>query len=113
MHELIAALQDHAIELICTGLMGTVTVMIRNMVKALKKMQKDNQAEKHGLQSLLRDRLLQSYKYCKNRGYIDYDEKESWLNMYNDYHTLGKNGVMDGVKEEVQRLPLQAKEDNA
>jgi hypothetical protein len=63
-----------------------------------------------GLQSMLRDRLRYLYKSYKKRGSISYDEKEDWIYMYNQYHALGKNGVMDSVKEKV--LAMEAKEDN-
>lgn len=64
-------------------------------IKALKK----------GLQALLRDRLLQSYKHHEAKGYATVEDRENWINMYNQYHDLGVNGVMDDIKEKFLDLP--------
>lgn len=61
----------------------------------------------YGVQASLRDRLLQSYRFHEKLGYMPYDEKESWLNSYSAYHSLGKNGVMDSIKEKVMAMPLE------
>jgi hypothetical protein len=63
-----------------------------------------------GLQAMLRDRLRFLYKSYKKRGSITYDEKEDWIYMYNQYHALGKNGVMDSVKDKI--LAMETKEED-
>lgn len=65
----------------------------------------------YGVQASLRDRLLQSYRYHESLGYMPYDEKESWLNSYSAYHSLGKNGVMDSIKGKVMEMPLKEESD--
>ena len=58
-----------------------------------------------GVQAMLRDRLLQGYRYYEQMGYADYDDRSNMENMYNAYHTLGKNGVMDDMHKKFLALP--------
>ena len=60
-----------------------------------------------GLQAILRDRLLQAYKYYKEAGSITYQEMNNLLNMYNMYHSLGANGVMDEIVEDIKNIPIK------
>lgn len=68
-------------------------------------------ALKKGLQALLRDRLLESYRKYEDRGYADVDERSNWENMYSQYHDLGVNGVMDDIRVKMLALPTSKVED--
>ena len=58
-----------------------------------------------GVQALLRDRLLQGYRHYEEKGYADYDDRSNMENIYNAYHGLGKNGVMDEMRAQFLKLP--------
>ena len=60
-----------------------------------------------GVQAMLRDRLLQGYRHYEEKGYADYDDRSNMENMYNAYHNLGKNGVMDSMHDKFLKLPEQ------
>ena len=60
-----------------------------------------------GTQALLRDRLLQGYHFFKRRGIVTYGEASAYQNMYEAYHSLGKNGVMDGIYEAFRKIPVR------
>ena len=64
-----------------------------------------NKALKKGLQAILRDRLLQAYRYHEERGYADPDDRSNFDYMYQQYHTLGANGVMDDIRTKFFQLP--------
>jgi len=63
------------------------------------------EALERGVQALLRDRLIEIHdEYCpKNE--IPLHVKDNFDNLYQQYHALGKNGVMDSFHEEVMDLP--------
>ena len=63
-------------------------------------------AVKRGVQALLRDRLLQGYKYFRAQGWADEDDRTNLENVYIQYHALGSNGVMDNLRERFLSLPL-------
>lgn len=63
------------------------------------------QALMTGVQAMLRDRLLQGYKHYEEKGYADYNDRSNMVNMYEAYHGLGKNGVMDDMQQKFLKLP--------
>lgn len=67
--------------------------------------EKENYIIKKALQALLRDRLYELYYRCMEKGYATLTEKHNFENMYNQYHALGANGVMDNVRDDFINLP--------
>ena len=63
-------------------------------------------AVKKGVQALLRDRLLQGYKFYRFQGWADEDDRNNLENVYIQYHALGANGVMDDLRKKFLELPL-------
>ena len=63
-------------------------------------------AVKRGVQALLRDRLIQGYKYYRAQGWADEDDRANLENVYVQYHALGANGVMDNLRQRFLDLPL-------
>lgn len=57
------------------------------------------------LQALLRNKLYEIYDTWMPKKYAPTDVKENFENLYQRYHTLGKNGVMDGKHEAFMQLP--------
>ena len=62
-------------------------------------------AVKKGVQALLRDRLIQGYKYYRAQGWADEDDRSNLENVYQQYHALGANGVMDNLRTRFLDLP--------
>ena len=62
---------------------------------------------KAGNQASLRNILYRVYTECKHKGFATIEEKENFINLYNKYHDLGANGVMDSTKEKMLSLPTE------
>lgn len=62
-------------------------------------------AVKKGVQALLRDRLLQGYKFYRQQGWADENDRSNLENVYQQYHALGANGVMDNLRQRFLDLP--------
>lgn len=62
-------------------------------------------AVKKGIQALLRDRLIQGYKYYRHQGWADEDDRSNLENVYTQYHKLGANGMMDDLRARFLALP--------
>ena len=80
------------------GMIAALFTFIRLQVK-------QNRAIRDGLRAILRDRLLLAFRYHAAKGYADSDDRQNFENMYVQYHALGGNGVVQGVVEQVMRLP--------
>lgn len=66
---------------------------------------KQNKAMRLAVQAILRDRLLQSYKFYNHQGWATYDDKQNVQNIYNQYEILGENGIMDRKHQKFLELP--------
>ena len=71
------------------------------------KLEAQNKATMLGVQALLRDRLLQSFRFYIAQGYAEYNDRENVKNMYVQYETLGPNSVMEDLYEKFTSLPMQ------
>jgi hypothetical protein len=59
------------------------------------------------LKAIIRDRLLDAYERCMNKGYYTLEERETYGKLYACYHgePFEGNGVMEQLREEMLRLP--------
>lgn len=69
------------------------------------KRQKEYEALKNGVQSMLRDRLIQSALSYENQGWVDTNALENIGLMYSAYSALGGNGIVTKLFNEIQELP--------
>ena len=70
-----------------------------------------NRAIMMGLQAILRDRLLHSYRHYFAKGWADYDDRENLENIWRQYHMLGANGIMDEYRKRFLALPVSGGKD--
>lgn len=77
------------------------------IVARIKKTEAENRALRVGLQALLRDRLVSIYDYWSDKGYAPIHVKDNFENIWTQYHTLGKNGVMDDIHIKFMKLPTE------
>ena len=77
----------------------------------IKKLQESDDLQKESLQSILRDRLYELYNFCSRKGFASLDERENFENMYQKYHNLGMNGVMDDIRKKFLHLPVEKNND--
>lgn len=64
-----------------------------------------------GTQALLRHNLLRYGNLYLKMGKIDVAHLQDYENMYEAYHNLGQNGVMDNLHDRVQKLEIVEKID--
>ena len=82
------------------GVLITITITLATKIIAVKK----------GTQALLRNEIIKSYNYFREKGYCPVWQKDNLCNMYTQYHRLGANGVVDGMVKEILVLPTKEKE---
>lgn len=65
-----------------------------------------NKIIRSSIQALLRVELRREYnEYYENKKYIPMAEKQDFEYLWQCYHSLGKNGVLDDCYEKVMDLP--------
>ena len=82
-----------------------------HLIRRIKHSDEQTKALQRGVQALLRERLLHSYRKFFKLGYVDYNDRQNVDNMYQQYHSLWENGVMDGMHVRFMALPLGTEEE--
>lgn len=75
------------------------------LVKLVTDIQASNIAQNIGLQAVLKDLLKIRYLEWIEKGYAPMDARDDLERMYQAYHGLGANGVMDSLREQFLALP--------
>lgn len=76
------------------------------LVKIVTEIQNSNHAQNIGLQAVLKDLLKIRYLEWIHKGYAPMDARDDLERMYQAYHNLGANGIMDGLRKEFISLPI-------
>lgn len=77
--------------------------------KLKQEQQKRSSALENGLVCILRKHLMDEHELWMKKGYITPKALESGLLMYKAYKSLGGNGMIDHMEEEIQQLPIKEK----
>lgn len=83
----------------------------QGLVKIVTDIQKSNHAQNVGLQAVLKDLLKIRYLEWIHKGYAPMDARDDLERMYQAYHNLGANGIMDGLRKEFISLPIDPPQD--
>lgn len=79
------------------GLFSTIVIWVWNQVKGVKK----------GVQALLRAQMINDYNKWSERGYAPIYARQNFENCWEQYHSLGQNGVMDDLHRKFLELPTK------
>lgn len=75
------------------------------VLERLDKIQGENQLQMEGLQAVIKNDLKVRYLKWVKLGYAPMDAKDDLERMYQVYHRLGANGIMDSLREQFLELP--------
>lgn len=100
-------------------LVGLIVTALFNgaiSIPKTKKAEDDKREEdilllKKGIQALLKNDLKVRYDYWIDQDYAPEDAREDLEAEYRVYHSLGRNGVMDGRRKKFLDLPLEPPEE--
>ena len=83
----------------------------KKLTNKLDKIQRDVVLCKRADQVLLKNDLKVRYDYWLDEGYAPEDARDDLEKMYQVYHSLGKNGVMDDRRARFLALPYELSEE--
>ena len=90
---------------------GIPTLIFASMfgviIAKLKKYKTEQDAIRNDIQALLRAEMIKSYNKYNELGFAPIYAKENFENVYKNYHALGLNGVMDGIRKQFMELPTE------
>lgn len=79
---------------------GTIALVFKLVFMHIK-------AVRLGLQALLRSQMIHDYNKWSELGYAPIYARENFENCWQQYHSLGANGVMDDIHEKFLALPIE------
>ena len=82
------------------GVLGAALSYILTHIRALQS----------GVQALLRAEMIDMYNHYKEKGHAPIYARENFDNLWQQYHALGANGVMDDIKKRFMALPTDAED---
>ena len=91
----------------------TVCTYIRNQSKKRQEEETRRREEilsiKLGLQAVLRAQMIAEFNKWEEKRYAPIYARQSFENCWDQYHSLGANGVMDDIHEKFLQLPTELK----
>ena len=81
--------------------------IMNNLHNRLEKSGNETNSLKLGVQALLRAQMINDYNRWSEKGYAPIYAKENFENMWNQYHNLGANGVMNNLHQKFLELPTK------
>lgn len=107
MIEILSYVQDNWVAWLF-ALIGAALGYILKQVRAQKM---ESKAIADGVQSLLRENIVQNYNKYQDRGYCPIYAKESIRHVYEAYHNLGGNDVATKLYNTLLAMPEEERED--
>ena len=87
------------------NLLGAIQEGVKPITEEIKELHANDELQREGIQALLRDRLAQLSSECLQKGFTTHEERDNFENMYQKYHKLGVNGVMDKSRDKFFNIP--------
>ncbi len=100
---IITAIVSCVVSSILGGALAFVSTKFKGVIKREKAMEE-------GVQSLLRNQLIEYHDKYTERGYCPIYAKEAARRSYEAYHNLGGNGVITKLFNDIMALPESASE---
>ena len=94
-------------EIIFQTYMALLPTLMGYIVWLLKRQKKDRDANSKGTMLLLRVQLIEYHDKYIELGYISSNAYSNFCEMYEAYHSLGGNGMVTKMFNEVEELHLK------
>lgn len=105
--EILTYIGAHWVEWLFAACLALLTMAWRTVSARLKVEQKKNEAIADGVQSLLRESIVNNYNRYSDKGFCPIYAKESLKNVYLSYHNLGGNDVATELYEKILKMPTE------
>lgn len=77
----------------------------RHLSTVIKKEKKEQRALRDGMRSLLRGKIIEDCEKSIAKGYCSAMDKATIDDMYEAYHSLGGNGTVSALHNQLMELP--------
>ena len=102
--EIIAYISAHWVQWLFAAAVAVLGWGNRKLTARIKAEQERNEAIAEGMQSLLRESIVNSYNRYTDKGFMPIYAKESLKFVYRSYHNLGGNDVATELYQKMLRM---------
>ena len=102
--ELLTFIGAHWLEWLFTAVLAVLSWLFKEMKTQLAEEKVKNEAIAEGVQSLLRESIVNNYNRYTDKGYCPIYAKESIKKVYKAYHNLGGNDVATELYTKVLKM---------
>ncbi len=96
-------------------LFGFLIFLVTGGYKKLSEKQKEGAARQEaieiGIQALLRDRIIQVYNHCVDKGFCPIYARDDAEALFKQYTALGGNGTTKALIEKLSEMPTEPSEE--
>lgn len=85
-------------------------ILVGYIIKLLKDQKKERDANARGTMLLLRVQLIEYHDRYVAEGQIPSYAYKNFTEMYDAYHDLGGNGMVEKMKQEIEGIHLERKD---
>ncbi len=105
---------DYLVPILTSVVSGVLVFILQSVIKENRELKKkkdeadtnEQKAVKEGVLCLLRAQLIIYHEKYTRNGSITPHGLESWQHMYKAYKSLGGNGMIEHMKEEIEELHI-------
>lgn len=94
------------------GIPSLILCAFKYLHSMIKKNREDYKALRLGMQAMLRSQMISDYNKWEERGYAPIYARDNFENCWEQYHSLGANGVMDDIHRRFLELPTDVQNAN-
>lgn len=98
-------------QIIMTVYSVLLPTLVAYIIKLLKDQKRERDANARGTMLLLRVQLIEYHDRYTVKGTIPSYAYQNFKDMYAAYHDLGGNGMIEKMKQEVDNLELERKQE--
>lgn len=103
------------VDIVVALVIGVLGYLLQSSIKENRRLRREKEAREsartaaieNGMVCLLRKHLMDEHEKWTAKGCISPKALESGLLMYKAYKSLGGNGMIDHMEEEIQELPIR------
>lgn len=95
----------HWVEWVFGIIAALASLGYKNVLKRLQEERERNEAIAEGVQSLLRESIVNNYNKYQDKGYCPIYAKESVKKVYVAYHNLGGNDIATSLYKKLLDMP--------
>ena len=104
-------IKNMIVQIVMTVYSVLFPILVGYIIKLLKDQKKERDANAKGTMLLLRVQLIEYHDRYTAKGTIPSYAYQNFKDMYAAYHDLGGNGMIEKMKQEVDDLDLERKQE--